>query len=82
VKELDINNSEDNRPNILFIITDHLRHDALGSSGCKAARTPNLDAMAEDGVLFENCVSVSCVCTSARASIWTGKEIPEHKASA
>ncbi len=78
MKKLDINNSEDNRPNILFIITDHLRYDALGSSGCKAARTPNLDAMAEQGVVFENCIANNPMCTASRASIWTGKELPGH----
>ena len=78
MKEENVNCSEDNRPNILFIMTDQQRYDSLGCYGSKAARTPNLDLMAERGVVFENCVCSSAVCTPARASIWTGKEIPDH----
>ena len=77
-KEGITNNGGDNRPNILFIMTDQQRFDSLGSYGCKAARTPNLDLMAKQGVVFENCVVNNAMCTPSRASIWTGKELPGH----
>lgn len=44
-----------NRPNILIVMTDQQRYDSTGSYGCKAAHTPNLDRLAREGVLFENC---------------------------
>jgi len=72
------NYSEHNFTNILLIITDQQRYDSLGSYGCKAARTPNIDLMAEQGVVFENCVVTNPMCVPSRASLWTGKELPGH----
>jgi len=60
------------RPNILFIMADQLRADALGCYGNKVCRTPNLDALAAGGVLFENSFTPNPICVPARASITTG----------
>ena len=60
------------RPNILFLMADQMRADALSCSGNKAIRTPNLDALAADGVRFANAFSSTPSCTPARAAILTG----------
>ncbi len=59
------------KPNILFIFTDQLRWDALGCTG-GWVKTPNIDRIAAEGVLFENCVTNSPVCIPARVSLATG----------
>ncbi len=67
-----------NLPNILLIMTDQHRFDALGCYGLKAVSTPNIDRLAKEGVLFENCYVNNPVCTPSRASIFTGKPICGH----
>jgi arylsulfatase A-like enzyme len=70
--------SADDRPNILLLMTDQQRFDSLGSYGCAAAHTPNLDRLAADGVLFENCYVNNPICTPSRASLLTGQHLPGH----
>ena len=59
------------RPNILFVMADQLRWDALGCTG-GWVHTPHIDRIAGEGVLFPNCVTGSPVCVSARISLATG----------
>jgi arylsulfatase A-like enzyme len=59
--------------NVIFILTDQWRADALGYSGDPNVKTPNLDAFANKAVNFSNTVSVCPVCTPYRASLLTGK---------
>src|ERR1035437_6446515 len=61
-----------NKPNILLITADQLRPDALGCYGNRVCRTPNLDALAADGVVFDKAYSPNPVCVPARASITCG----------
>ena len=60
------------KPNILFLMTDQQRADALGCSG-GWVRTPHLDRIAREGVRFSNCVTTSPVCIPARVSLATGR---------
>ncbi len=60
------------KPNILFIMADQLRWDAMGCSG-GWVQTPNLDRIAAEGVRFSNCVTNSPVCIPARVSLATGR---------
>ncbi|MCK4276132.1 MAG: sulfatase-like hydrolase/transferase [Phycisphaerae bacterium] len=60
------------KPNILLIMADQLRADALGCYGNDVSRTPNLDALAAGGVCFENSFTPNPICVPARASITTG----------
>ena len=60
------------QPNILFIMTDQQRADAMGCSG-GWVRTPNLDRIAAEGVRFTDCVTNSPVCIPARVSLATGR---------
>lgn len=59
------------RPNILFIGIDDLRPE-LGCYGSKIAVTPNLDAFAKQGLLFENAYCQQAICGPSRASLLTG----------
>lgn len=59
------------RPNVLFIAADDLRND-LGIYGSKEALTPNLDALAAKGVLFNRAYCQQAVCNPSRASVLTG----------
>lgn len=59
------------RPNVLLIMTDQMRHDALGCVG-RFTKTPNLDALAASGILFEQCITNSPVCIPARIAMQSG----------
>ena len=58
-------------PNILLLMTDQQRWDAMGCSD-DWVRTPNLDRIASEGVQFTNCVTTSPVCIPTRLSLATG----------
>lgn len=63
----------DPRPNVLFIAVDDL-NDWVGClGGHPQARTPNLDRLAGEGVLFENAHCQAPICTPSRASILSGR---------
>ena len=63
------------RKNLLFIITDQQRYDALGYAGNAAIKTPNLDRLAEQGAYFRNAYTPCAVCGPARSSILTGRTV-------
>jgi arylsulfatase A-like enzyme len=60
------------KKNLLFIITDQQRYDALGYAGNTVIKTPNLDRLAEQGAYFRNAYTPCAVCGPARSSILTG----------
>ncbi len=60
------------QPNILLIMTDQHRLSGVGAYGPTPCRTPNLDALARQGVRFETAYTTCPVCTPARASVITG----------
>lgn len=68
----------DTPPNILFIICDQMRADALGALGGRNGRTPNLDRLASRGVVFENAFSNNPVCVPSRKSMWTSLYPHQH----
>lgn len=59
------------RPNILFIAVDDLRPE-LGCYGSDIAITPNLDALAQKGLLFNRAYCQQAICSPSRASLMTG----------
>ena len=65
--------SEARRPSVLIIIPDQLRAQALGCMGNPDTRTPHIDALARQGVLFRNTFANTPVCCPARANLLTGK---------
>jgi len=60
------------KPNILLIMCDQMRPDAMGCAGNHVIQTPNLDTLAATGVNFANAYTPYPVCEPARASITTG----------
>ncbi|WP_236979491.1 sulfatase-like hydrolase/transferase [Membranihabitans maritimus] len=60
------------KPNIILIMADDLGYETLGCYGSDDYNTPNLDKMADEGMLFENCHSMP-LCTPSRVQIMTGK---------
>lgn len=64
---------KDNQPNILFIEVDDLTAKYLGCFGADFANTPNVDALAKEGVLFENAVCQGTMCGPSRNSLITGQ---------
>ena len=60
------------QPNILLIVADELRADALSGYGNPVCRTPNLDRMAAAGTRFADCIVTQPTCTPSRASLLTG----------
>lgn len=68
------------RPNILFLIADDLA-TRLGCYGDKAAITPNLDRLAETGVVFKGAYCQGAVCTPSRTSFMLGLNTLHAKAN-
>ncbi|MCC7517703.1 MAG: arylsulfatase [Verrucomicrobiae bacterium] len=66
------------KPNLVFILTDQQRSDALGILGRSGAETPNLDMLARHGTLFTSAYSPCPSCIAARASIFTGQRPTTH----
>lgn len=64
--------TEAERPNILFVLTDDQRWDALGYAGNPIIKTPNMDRLAESGVYFKNAFVTTPICAASRATILTG----------
>ncbi len=60
------------RPNIIFILTDDQRWDALGYAGNKDINTPAMDQLAREGVYFRNAFVTTPISAASRASILTG----------
>ncbi len=61
------------KPNIVFILTDQWRAQAVGYAGDPNVKTPHLDALAARSINCTNAISVCPVCTPQRASLLTGR---------
>ena len=64
------------KPNIVFIFTDDHATQAISAYGgmlANIAPTPNLDKLANEGMLFQRCMVTNSICGPSRASILTGK---------
>lgn len=66
------------RPNIVWIFPDAWRHDAFGFQGNRVVQTPNIDALAERGAVFNAAHCESPVCQPSRASLLTMSYPSEH----
>jgi len=65
-------------PNILFLLTDDHRWNALGCMGNRIIQTPNIDALADAGACFVNTFVTTSICCASRASIFTGQYARRH----
>jgi arylsulfatase len=63
---------KDNRPHIIFVITDQQRLDTIAALGHDHMNTPNLDRLVNEGVTFTNCFVTAPSCAPSRASLFTG----------
>jgi len=61
------------RPNILFIFTDDHATHAISAYGSRINKTPHIDRLAQEGMLFRNCFCTNSICAPSRAVILTGK---------
>ena len=61
------------KPNIIIFSTDDLGYGDLGCLGSEYIKTPNIDSLGSQGIIFNNWYSNSPVCSPSRASLLTGK---------
>lgn len=61
----------DTRPNIIFIMTDQMRHDAIGAV-TPYVHTPGIDSLARDGILYDEAVCQCPMCVPSRNSLMFG----------
>lgn len=66
------------RPNIILLLGDDHRGDALGCMGNAVVKTPHLDRMAAEGVLFQRHFCTTPICCTSRASIMLGQYASTH----
>jgi N-acetylglucosamine-6-sulfatase len=66
------------KPNIVFILTDDHRADFMSCAGHPVVKTPNLDRLASEGMLFSNAFVTSALCSPSRASFLTGLYAHTH----
>ena len=67
------------RPNIIFLLPDQQRPDSLGCYGNDVAITPNVDHLAENGIVFERCYVQNPLCCPSRYSVATGRYPHAHR---
>lgn len=67
------------KTNVLFICADQWRGDCLSALGHPVVRTPNIDALAKDGVVFRNHFGQCTPCSPSRTSLLTGLYLMNHR---
>lgn len=71
-------NKTDSRPNILWIVSDQLRADHVGFGGNAIVRTPNLNALANSAMVFDNAWVANPICMPNRCTMLTGRMPTAH----
>lgn len=64
--------AEENRPNIIFLLADDQCTYSMGCYGTPGAKTPNLDQLAKEGVVFDRHYDTTAICMASRVNIMTG----------
>lgn len=64
--------------NLVFILVDDLRYDAMGFLGHPFLETPNIDSLARNGAYLQNAVVTTSLCSPSRASMLTGLYAHNH----
>ena len=65
--------SENQRPNIIFIMSDDHAYQAISAYGSNLIQTPNIDRLADEGMRFDHAYVTNSICAPSRAVILTGK---------
>src|SRR5271155_2315479 len=71
--------AEPSRPNVLVILTDDQRWDAMSCAGHPFLKTPNMDRIANEGARFTNMFVTTSLCSPSRASMLSGLYAHGHK---
>jgi N-acetylglucosamine-6-sulfatase len=66
------------RPNVILVLTDDQRHDAMGCAGHPFLKTPHMDRLAREGVRFTRAFVTTSLCSPSRASFLTGAHAHKH----
>src|SRR6056297_3144405 len=61
------------RPNIVFLFADDQCTYSMGCYGTPGVKTPHLDALARDGMVFDEHYDTTAICMASRANVMTGK---------
>lgn len=69
----------DQASNVVFIVVDQLRWDAMGCAGNTVVKTPSMDRLAKEGTRFTRAYAACPVCVPARASMFTGTSVETHR---
>jgi arylsulfatase len=78
IPALHAQSTESPQPNIVLLYADDWRHDTLGCAGHPVVQTPNLDALAKDGVRFTRACVTTSICGVSRATLLTGQWMSRH----
>ncbi|MEM7475701.1 MAG: sulfatase [Planctomycetota bacterium] len=70
--------TNDKRPNVLLVLCDDIRYNALSCMGHPHLKTPHIDRLATEGLLFENSFCTTSLCSPSRASILSGLYAHAH----
>ena len=62
----------DERPNIIFLLSDDQATYSMGCYGTPGAKTPNLDQLAAEGMIFDRHYDTTAICMASRATVMTG----------
>jgi len=76
--EISLSSRGGSAPNILFLLADDQRWDAVGFAGNPVIQTPHLDQLAQRATVFENTFTTTSICMTSRASILTGQYARTH----
>ncbi|MEM7655659.1 MAG: family 78 glycoside hydrolase catalytic domain [Bacteroidota bacterium] len=67
------------RPNIIFLLTDDQRFDALGYAGNELIHTPEMDRLAKEGTYFSHATVTTPICAASRATLFSGLYERTHR---
>ncbi|WP_025761374.1 sulfatase family protein [Dyadobacter tibetensis] len=66
------------KPNIIYLLTDDQRADAMGVMGNSIIKTPHLDRLANEGILYRNAYVTTSICCVSRATMLSGQYMSRH----
>ena len=66
-------NAANDRPNIVFLMSDDQNLYSMGCYGTPDVQTPNLDLLASEGIVFDHHYDTTAICMASRANVMTGK---------
>jgi arylsulfatase A-like enzyme len=75
-----ISYAAEERPNIVLLLTDDQSYHSVGYSGNTQVKTPNIDSLAQQGVIFDRAYDTTSICMASRAQVFTG--LYEYKTGA